>query len=409
MSVRTEHLRAGGILGDVGTSYPMGVLNGVQLERHRGVAKHIVGARAATGTYILGIDVSHWQGAINFKAVKAAGFTFVVLKATEGTAYVDVNFKTYRAQAHAAGLIVLFYHYAGSSSAKVVYDATAEANWFIKTVGPLAVGEGVALDWEPINPPANPPVWAKTWLDKVKTLGASPWIYMNSSTEARYNWSNISGDYGLWFAKYDNDTDMDPAVHWPNLTAEQYWDKAIVPGISGGVDVDVFYSSAANLLKFCKGGAPTPIQEDDMAAVPQDEWNKVRDVVLSPGFYAVMQQLTSEGATWADPWSSGNKSLAGWSVFDGSGRRVSPLDLIRETHRQENVAYPVDPDRPVDPTQADNQFGHVLSARAEVEKLKTGVTNVTNAPVDPVDLAAALAGNDLFITKLADALVKRQA
>jgi lysozyme len=272
------------------------------LERHQEIVDAINDRAAGKGflahaaiPMVFGIDVSHWQGSIDFRKVKAAGFSYVVIKATEGTGYTDVNFRTYRSQAHAAGLVVLMYHYVGSSSAKRVYDANAELNYFASVVGPLAVGEGIALDYEPLSPPADPVGWCRTWLSGAQArLGASPWIYMNSSTEARYNWSNgVSGSWGLWLAKYDNDPDMDPVVHWPSLTGEQYYDKGVAPGVSGGVDVDVFYGTINQLLAFCKGGTPTPKpapQEDDMPGYTQ--WSQ-------PDKDALLNDIRN--ATWGSP------------------------------------------------------------------------------------------------------------
>src|SRR6266540_2818609 len=59
-----------------------------------------------------GIDVSHWQGTIDFDAVAGAGVRFVFAKATEGQTFDDPNYATYRADAAAAGLAFGAYHYA---------------------------------------------------------------------------------------------------------------------------------------------------------------------------------------------------------------------------------------------------------------------------------------------------------
>jgi lysozyme len=245
------------------------------LERHQGVVDRLNEAgkgpvrrflAGAPQPMCFGADMSHWQGPINFARIAAAGFTFVDIKATEGTGYVDPNFRAYRAQAHAAGLIARMYHYAGSSTARRVYAWDAEAAWFAQTVGPLAAGEGADLDWEPAVPPADAPGWARAFLDRTAGLGCSPWIYMNSTTERNNNWTaaGIPARYGLWLALYDNDPDMDPVVHWPSLAAEQYWDKATVPGVPGPVDVDVFYGTRDQLLAYGKGGT-TPGGDLSMA------------------------------------------------------------------------------------------------------------------------------------------------
>jgi lysozyme len=69
-----------------------------------------------------GIDVSHWQGQIDWKKVKASGVDFVYVKATEGGGYVDSWYERHIAGAIAAGLTCGSYHFfqPGDSVAKQV-------------------------------------------------------------------------------------------------------------------------------------------------------------------------------------------------------------------------------------------------------------------------------------------------
>ncbi|MEO8572304.1 MAG: glycoside hydrolase family 25 protein, partial [Chloroflexota bacterium] len=72
-----------------------------------------------------GLDVSHWQGPINWPLVAAAGKKFVYMKASEDTVYVDPTYATNRVQAHSAGLYVGAYHFAAPTT--TLGDAVAEA------------------------------------------------------------------------------------------------------------------------------------------------------------------------------------------------------------------------------------------------------------------------------------------
>jgi GH25 family lysozyme M1 (1,4-beta-N-acetylmuramidase) len=345
-----------------------------------------------------GVDVSHWQGPINFARVKAAGFTFVVIKATEGTGYVDPNFRAYRAQAHAAGLIVRMYHYAGSSTARRVYAWDAEAAWFMQTVGPLAVGEGADLDCEPAVPPTDLPGWCRPWLDRVATLGASPWIYQNSSTEARWNWTaaGIPARYGLWLAKYDNDPDMDPVVHWPSLVAEQYWDKATVPGIAGPVDVDVFYGTPAQLLAYCKGGAPTPAPTPGGLTLANVSDADAARLVASVDL--LVQQLMGPGYTVGQAQPA--PGWPGWRYGYDVSQTV--VDMLRSIDRQTGSLLDLD-GRPLPPEHVDNELGQVLSIRAEVAELAAKVDALVT-PTDSAGLAAQLAATQAAVAQLSTAL-----
>lgn len=220
---------------------------------------------------ILGIDISHHQGAVDFAAVKTSR-DFVVIKATEGVGFTDPNFGAYRAQAHAAGLIVGLYHFARAG------DPAAEAAYFAHVVGPLQPGEFLVLDWE--VPYSDPPAWCKTWLDSAaRAFGVNPLVYMNSSMMRGSIWSTVAVTYGLWLAKYDHSTVMVGSGAWAGLAMKQYDDRATVPGITGGVDADVFFGTAEQLLAYGKQAdpapapapqPPAPLEEDDMPQVISD-------------------------------------------------------------------------------------------------------------------------------------------
>lgn len=205
-----------------------------------------------------GVDVSHWQGSIDWPAVRRGGFEFAILKATESTGYTDPTFAANRAKARAAGMVVGFYHFARAT------DPVAEADHFVSRIGSLAPGEFVVLDWE--VPGTNPPAWCRAWLDRVHSrLGARALVYMNQSAARGSKWKTVvEAGYPLWLAKYDLKHD-DPGVvgDWPKAVMKQYSDKGKVPGIAGNVDVNVFYGDKAALAALSKGGR-TDQEENDM-------------------------------------------------------------------------------------------------------------------------------------------------
>jgi lysozyme len=189
---------------------------------------------------ILGCDVSHWQGAPDFAAVRASGREFVVLKATEGATHVDPEHAASRSRAHAAGLVVGLYHYAGAGS------VAAEADRFCATVGELADGEFACLDWEV---PGDPVGWCADWLAAVRErLGCRPVVYLNRSLRDGHDWTPVvAAGSGLWLACYDGSTDPVPSGDWPALAMKQYSRTGSVPGIGGDVDLDVFYGDVDTL------------------------------------------------------------------------------------------------------------------------------------------------------------------
>ncbi len=91
-------------------------------------------AMAATSlAFADGIDVSHWQGSINWPKVKAAGMQFAFMKATESTTYTDTAFATNWAGAASVGIYRGAYHFARPSTASG--SAVKQADYFVSRVG----------------------------------------------------------------------------------------------------------------------------------------------------------------------------------------------------------------------------------------------------------------------------------
>lgn len=198
---------------------------------------------------LTGPDVSHFQGAVDFAAVKAAGHSFAVVKATEGTGYTDPLFAINRNRAAGAGLHVGMYHFARAG------DPHAEAAYFLQQVGTLKPGEFVVLDWEVPHP--NPPLWCAAWMKHVGgSLKVKPLLYMNQTARDGWDWTALVPASLLWLAKYDNSPAPSPAGAWRSLTMKQFTDRGACPGISGGVDLNAFYGDATALANLGTGGAP---------------------------------------------------------------------------------------------------------------------------------------------------------
>lgn len=211
--------------------------------------------RTSGGSKIWGIDVSYWEGTIDFSQVKTAA-SFVVIRASFGapdageslSQYTDQKFTRNRQQAEAQGLEVGFYHYSYPQ-----YNTPAdEAKCFCDVVGQLKTGQFVVLDFEETYS-GDYAAWCKAWLDAVKArLGVKPLIYLNVSTARGHDWSSvISADYGLWLARWDYDKNAAaPTTPWPFVAMRQYSDHETIPGISGVTDADVFYGSLDSLKRY---------------------------------------------------------------------------------------------------------------------------------------------------------------
>lgn len=82
--------------------------------------------------YVDGLDLSHWNTSVDFVKLFAGGYRFVILKATEGTGYIDPTFETRWKQARDAGLIVGAYHFFRSN-----YSGLEQASHHLSVTFPM--------------------------------------------------------------------------------------------------------------------------------------------------------------------------------------------------------------------------------------------------------------------------------
>jgi GH25 family lysozyme M1 (1,4-beta-N-acetylmuramidase) len=193
-----------------------------------------------------GIDVSHWQGTIDWNKVKASGKKFVYLKASENTSFVDNKYATNRAAAKAVGMHVGAYHFAQPGTG--AGDAEAEADHFINTAKPVK-GELIpVLDLEVTNGLGSTALqtWTKAFLNRVyERTGLKAAIYVSpsfwSTRMGNSTWFANSGYKILWVAHWTTSSSPSvPASNWGGYgwTFWQYTSDGTVPGIGGRVDLN---------------------------------------------------------------------------------------------------------------------------------------------------------------------------
>jgi GH25 family lysozyme M1 (1,4-beta-N-acetylmuramidase) len=197
-----------------------------------------------SGPTIPGIDISHWQGTIDWTKVAGAGKEFAFMKATDDVDYVDPTFATNRAQARANGLIVGAYHFARPDPSPG--DARREARFFVKVADPQAGSLLPVLDMETSRGLDQRGVtrWARTWVAEVRELtGVTPLVYTSP-----YGWMARTGDTRLlardgaplWIAHWGVSSPMLPAADWDGhgWVVWQHTSDGHVAGIAGRVDLD---------------------------------------------------------------------------------------------------------------------------------------------------------------------------
>jgi GH25 family lysozyme M1 (1,4-beta-N-acetylmuramidase) len=200
-----------------------------------------------------GVDVSSWQGAINWTSVKAAGIQFAYIKATEGTTYADPDFSDNYTNAYYAGVIRGAYHFAqpgeSSGAAQANFFATHGGAWSADNLtlpgmldlegGCYGLSAGAMQSW--ILDFYNT-YKADTGRDIVIYTSPSWW---NSCTGG---WGGMAALSPLYVADWTTAADPTIPGGFPFATIWQYTDASSVSGISGAVDGDRFNGSSDRIL-----------------------------------------------------------------------------------------------------------------------------------------------------------------
>ena len=198
-----------------------------------------------SGEGIKGIDVSSWQGNIDWQQVKDSGVEFVIIRVggrgtTEGNIYPDEMCQTYYEGARAAGLKVGAYFFSQSVTEE---EAIEEAEYVLDVVKDWDVEMPIVYDWEYIGDGARTDnvvaglltEMAKAYCETVKNAGYEPMIYFGRSQSADLLILSELVDYGFWLAMYN------PIMDYPyKIDICQYTETGSVPGISGNVDLNLW-------------------------------------------------------------------------------------------------------------------------------------------------------------------------
>ncbi|MBC8081677.1 MAG: glycoside hydrolase family 25 protein [Hymenobacter sp.] len=209
------------------------------------VSKQLTGREKTpllAGYAVHGIDVSSYQGRIDWAEVSRNQVKFAFIKATEGVTLRDSRFLRNWSAARKAGVYRGAYHYF-----QPTYDGARQANLFTRTV-PLAAGDlPPVLDVEhtKFHDVAVMRRNVTVWLRLVERhYGVRPILYSNYGFYKRYLAGHFD-KYPLWLAHYEVDQPRLPRDKW---LIWQHSDEAYVPGIRGTVDFNVFQGSVRSLL-----------------------------------------------------------------------------------------------------------------------------------------------------------------
>lgn len=190
------------------------------------------------GKMLKGIDVSYWQGTIDWEKVKASGIEFAFLRASVGDYYTDETFYYNITEAQRMGIKVGVYHFC---RADTVESARAEARFFLEALKPYKLEFPVVVDIEDgrqqkLSVEELTRV-AEVFCEEVKKAGYQPMIYASASWLNNKLDTKKLSDYEIWVAHWGT---TKPAYRG-SYGVWQYSCKGIVSGIKGSVDLNVAY------------------------------------------------------------------------------------------------------------------------------------------------------------------------
>ena len=239
-----------------------------------------------------GIDISSYQSGIDLTVVPC---DFVIIKATQGTGYVNPDCDRAYQQAKRAGKLRGTYHYVGGG------NAVAEADYYVNNIKGYLRDGLLAIDWEAEQNSA----WGnEAYLEQlvrrvIERTGIKPLIYSMASRYAQVAAVAKKLDCGLWVAEY---ADMNPTGYQAHPWREgayacairQYASTGRLNGWGGNLDLNIAYMTRDQWAKYANPGgkpaaapapskpAPAPARksEDTIAAeVIAGKWGNGQDRV----------------------------------------------------------------------------------------------------------------------------------
>ena len=199
------------------------------------------------GYQVHGIDISHYQGDINWKMLEQTRqgkfpISFIFMKATEGGDYADDKFVANFDSARAHGFIRGAYHFYNPKT-----DANKQADFFIQSVKlepgdlpPVLDIEKKGKDMKKLQQDL------KVWLRKVEShYGVKPIIYASYKFKTRYLNDSVFNSYPYWIAHYY----VDSVRYDGDWKFWQHTDVGTLPGIDEKVDLNVFNGSLQELKR----------------------------------------------------------------------------------------------------------------------------------------------------------------
>lgn len=214
---------------------------------------------------IRGLDVSEFQGIINWNQVKNAGYQFAMLRAGYGFSSIDPQFKRNASECNRIGMPVGAYWFCYATSPAT---AVIEADGCLNAISSYRMDYPICYDIEQASidyaatqgvtiTPALAADIVRAFCNRIEERGYFAMFYSNRNFLQTYLPKDLSQRYAFWYAYYNNNFDGTDCGMW------QFTDKGSVPGISGNVDLDTSFVDYPSVIRqaglnHLDGTAPTP-------------------------------------------------------------------------------------------------------------------------------------------------------
>ena len=193
-----------------------------------------------------GIDVSYWQGDIDWQQVKEAGVEFAMIRvgwrgSEQGILDIDEYAQQNYEGAKAAGIKVGCYFFSQSISPE---EAVEEAEYVLERVKDWELDMPIVYDWEYISITSRTGLVGARLLtdctiafcERIRQAGYEPMIYFNANQSHKQMFLEELTEYPFWLAMYESEMDYPYKIDmW------QYTDSGTIPGIDGNVDLNLYF------------------------------------------------------------------------------------------------------------------------------------------------------------------------
>lgn len=247
-----------------------------------------------------GIDISRWQGNIDWKLVKESGVEFAILKAggSDDGFYEDSKFQENYEEAKNNGIPVGAYYYVGPNCTSAE-AGKADAERFLNIVNGKTFEMPVVLDFESTSPSDRDGATdaAIAFCEVLENAGYYVAIYASdiSGFKDRLDIDRLS-EYDKWVARYGSEPQyVNDYGIW------QFTSEGLVPGISGNVDMNIAYKDYPSIIKaaglngFTQNGESVSNEEPEAVEEPEPVEETLADEDVSTNTYVVQSGDTLYG------------------------------------------------------------------------------------------------------------------